>query len=83
MALASVINFNEAQHSVDVDVFSGFAVGAGIDQRRFALAVASVSGILTVAAVLVHIDNCSSLRNIWKKVSACLATCPLFVRIFT
>jgi hypothetical protein len=65
LIVASVINFDSAQKSVDVKATN--AVSSTIEQRRYAISVALVTLILSTAILLMHLDRITMFKKAWAK----------------
>jgi hypothetical protein len=65
LIVASVINFDSAQKSVDVKATN--AVSSTVEQRRYAISVALVTLILSTAILLMHLDRITMFKKAWTK----------------
>jgi hypothetical protein len=65
LIVASVINFDSAQKSVDVKATN--AVPSTVEQRRYAISVALVTLILSTAILLMHLDRITMFKKAWTK----------------
>ena len=65
LIVASVINFDSAQKSVDVKATN--AVSSTVEQRRYAISVALVTLILSTAVLLMHLDRITMFKKAWTK----------------
>jgi len=64
VCLASGINYHAAVKSEQT---IGEAVPSKLVQRQYAMAVSMVSIILCACSIIVHLDNFTPLRHVWKK----------------
>lgn len=64
LAFASIINYTNAENSVDVIKALG-VIPSTDGQRIYAMSVALVSLILTGGATLVHLDTITPLKKVW------------------
>jgi hypothetical protein len=65
LIVASVINFDSAQKSVDVKATN--AVASTAEQRRYAISVALVTLIMSSAILLMHLDRITMFKKVWTK----------------
>jgi hypothetical protein len=65
LIVASVINFDSAQKSVDVKATN--AVSSTVEQRRYAISVALVTLIMSSAILLMHLDRITMFKKVWTK----------------
>jgi hypothetical protein len=65
LTLSSAINYNAARKCMDT--VGGSAVACSVSQRRYALAVASISLVLSTIVTFCHLDP-SPLKVIWHKI---------------
>jgi hypothetical protein len=62
LSLASFINYTAAQKSADV---SATGVASTLGQRRYAISVAVVSLLISVACLIVHLDRITRMEKVW------------------
>lgn len=65
LTLASFINYQAAEKSDDVQESDVRVVPSTPEQKRYALAVAVVSLVLSVFCLLTHLDRLTPLEKIW------------------
>lgn len=65
LVLASFINYRSAEDSADVQGSIVTVVPSTSEQRRYAMAVAVVSLILSIFCLLTHLDRLTPLEKIW------------------
>ena len=65
LVLASFINYQAAEDSSDVQVAKVTVVPSTPEQRRYAMAVAVVSLVLSIFCILTHLDRLTPMEKIW------------------
>lgn len=65
LVLASFINYQSAQESADTQSSNITVVPSTAEQRRYAVAVAVVSLVLSVFCLLTHLDRVTPLEKVW------------------
>ena len=65
LVLASFINYRAAEDSADVQGSIVTVVPSTPEQRRYAMAVAVVSLVLSIFCLLTHLDRLTPLEKIW------------------
>jgi uncharacterized membrane protein len=66
LVFASIINFDAAQKSKNVKAAG--AVPSTVEQRRYAIAVAVVSLVLSGATVIMHLDRLTPLTKVYTRI---------------
>lgn len=65
LVLASFINYQSAQDSANVQLSNLTVVPSTAEQRRYAIAVAVVSLVLSIFCLLTHLDRITPLEKVW------------------
>jgi len=65
LVLASFINYQSAQDSANVQLSNLTVVPSTAEQRRYAVALAVVSLVLSIFCLLTHLDRVTPLEKVW------------------